>query len=315
MDQPTLVFATIARPESAIRLIRSVRSFFPDMPIEMVEQVDGESALEAVCRSYGVGRTVVPFDAGLSASRNAALAKVKTEHIILADDDFIFTGDTNWTKAQRFMAKHPEVVFVGGELESPAKGAGMTAIARARNLALDTTAKGLLMIPATEFAQSRVTFDGEVFLICDMVPNWGLARADILREIRWDERFKIGGEHLDFFLRLKQRSPAVKVAATSCIRAEHHAEASDSYRTLRERDDWVGLFAEKWNLDYILPVGGNMRRFRDYGRSVPLWSDAAAAGLIERQATTIVRQREALARQASALARKDELIRRLKGEP
>jgi len=315
MDEPTLVFVTIARPQCAIRLIQSARDRFPAMPIEMVEQVDGDSELEAVCRTYRVGRTAVPFDSGVSVCRNLALAKAKTPYVVLADDDFVFTEATSWDKAIGFLDGHPDFGFVGGELEAPDRAERTTAFLRSRNFAFDETAKGLLMVPAAAFAWNRIAFEGETFQVCDMVSQWGVARAEILREQRWDERFKTGGEHLDLFLRLRRRQPRSRVAFSTCLKAEHRSETNETYRALRERRDWVEIFGGKWGLDYILPAGGNLRNFRSYDEIIPIWSEDAAATMIDRQSAIITRLREHQVRQAEAIARKDEVIRRLKRQP
>lgn len=271
MQLPPLVFVTIARPQSAIRLIESIRAYYPSMPVHMIEQVDGPSELEAVCRDHDVTRTAVPFDTGLSVCRNLAVDQIESDYVIIADDDFVFTEHTQWDMALRFLAAHEEVVFLGGQLDPLPTIERQLAFSRARNLVIDETGRGLLLIPATGFPDSAVTFEGETFHFCDMVPHWGIAKTSVLKQVRWDERFRIGGEHEDFFLRLKQELPGSKVAYSSCIRAEHRRNTNEIYEALRKRDDWIDLFSKKWNLEYMLPVGGSLRFFKNYGPSVVLW--------------------------------------------
>jgi len=52
-----------------------------------------------------------------------------------------------------------------------------------------------------------------------MVNNFFLARTETLRDIRWDERFKIYGEHNDFFLRY---SAKYRVTYTDKVVIDHH---------------------------------------------------------------------------------------------
>jgi hypothetical protein len=312
MDQPTLIFATIARPQCASRLIQSVRAFFPTMPVVMVEQIDGESELDALCGAFGITRIAVPFDIGVSACRNIALRAVSTELVILADDDFVLTEHTSFDTAGRFLERNTEVAFVGGTLDSTDSTDFKTAFLRARNFAIDETGDGLILIPATAFDHNRVEADGETFVLCDMVAQWGIGRADLIREVGWDERMKTGGEHMDFFLRLKSLPARPKVAFSTCIRAAHEPETTALYESLRGRKDWLDVYREKWGFAYILPAGGSFRPLSDYDHSVPLWPDDAAATMIERQSARISQLQEALARQTEIIARKNEAIRQLR---
>ena len=46
--------------------------------------------------------------------------------------------------------------------------------------------------------------DGLLYWEADQVVNFFLAKREVFDDIQWDSRIKIGLEHMDFFLRLKE---------------------------------------------------------------------------------------------------------------
>ena len=121
IDQPTaplgLVFATMSRPHVAQRLIESVRRFFPDMPIYVADQTHPTPQQQAFYDQTGCKVAWLDHDAGVCASRNAAVAMVSEPYFVLCDDDFIFTDETDLSRALTVLEARPDIGVAACDLE------------------------------------------------------------------------------------------------------------------------------------------------------------------------------------------------------
>ena len=299
----TFLVTTIERPACLQRLIHSIRAFHPQAPILVVDQAKDDRTVEAFCHSETVGYHRLGFDVGLSAARNAGLDRVATPYFVLCEDDFVITETLDLATAATFLADHADVLMVGGDLDEPHRPQHVRdsiLFHKPRNIAIDETARGLILVSAI-FANSPVeTIGTHRFRVCDVVANWGLCASDRFRAnaIRWDERFKIGGEHLDFFLAVKTRQPALRVVFWDEFRCLHAPERDETYKRLRYRLDWTADFRAKWCLDFQYNVGGVLRQFDETfetGR-VPDPSRQATKTRVASLQAALDRSREANAR-------------------
>src|SRR5690348_5662123 len=94
-----LAVATIERPAVVQRLVRSVRAYFPDMPILVADQSRRIEPMLSFYRSKRVEVIPMPFDTGVTASRNRLVHSVESEFFVLCDDDFIFDSRTSFDDA------------------------------------------------------------------------------------------------------------------------------------------------------------------------------------------------------------------------
>lgn len=221
-------------------------------------------ALVEFCHASSVVHCSLPYDCGVSTARNCLVRRVDTNFIVLADDDYLFTEAPEFGTAVRFLHANPHFVCLCGDVvEFNGKDGNLRPVsqARASMLAIDSTGKGIIKIPLELIRPETVLFEDETILVCDMAPQWGVFRTSLFLELGmlWDERFKTGGEHMDFFLRIKTDLPSRKVGFWPRLRCEHRRERSGAYAELRMRTEWMKLFAEKHGLQYYLPVGSYPR--------------------------------------------------------
>jgi beta-1,4-N-acetylgalactosaminyltransferase 2 len=113
MKDLTAVITTFNRPKSLLKLIKSIRKYYNDLPIIVV---DNGNEVNNKIRTKGVSYYKVPFDSGLSYSRNFDISKVKTKYIVLLDDDFEFTSNTKVDNLLK-IAKENDFDIVGGSVE------------------------------------------------------------------------------------------------------------------------------------------------------------------------------------------------------
>lgn len=279
IDQPTaplgLVFATMSRPHVAQRLIESVRRFFPDMPIYVADQTYPTPQQQAFYDQTGCKVAWLDHDAGVCASRNAAVAMVSQPYFVLCDDDFIFTDETDFSRALTVLEAQPDIGVVGGRLfdlhQNPATGE-ISRQARFWELQMhyDPGKRQLMTIPVHYFAPDPKYVGDVSYFECDAVMNFAVFRTTIFDEtVRWDPRFKSNGEHEDFYLNLKVNSDH-RVAYIPEIVAEHHHPPLRGYSKMRNRTKGWQLFLDKWNLrqmvdlDGILRVNGGVQTLQPY---------------------------------------------------
>lgn len=310
----TLVFTTIERTESAVRFLLSIRQHMPDIKVLVLQQ-GRHKGLTQACRKAGATLLTAPYDLGVSAARNRLLAAVDTPYFLLAEDDMVLTAPLPVERCMQLMEARPEIIGVTGTLRDVSIESGADIhIEKSRHftIALDQTGGGILMIPATLGDPPSFNFEDMQFQYVDYGPNWGVFSMNFFQKNKfgWDERFKTGGEHLDFFLRVKLEHPQCRIVACRSLLCNHVETANHHYSELRSRRDWVDLFREKWKFNYFCQVGGAFRRYASYHQG--------DVSLPDRRGMLLEKERERAARFKDQLlhlrTRYDELKNRAFGD-
>jgi len=92
--------------------------------------------------------------------------------------------------------------------------------------------------------------DGPLFVVADQVPNFFLARREVLAALPWDDKIKVEYEHLDWFLSL-QKHGKWKAAVCLDARATHwRAVAERDYFVYRRTSSPAHMY-QKWGLATI----------------------------------------------------------------
>jgi GT2 family glycosyltransferase len=264
-----LAFATIERPQVAERLVRSVRKYFDDLPIYVADQSRQVTAIASFYEQYDVRLLRMPYDAGVTASRNRLAREIPEDYFVLCDDDFIFGPQTRFDDALQILATHPEIGVVGGKLYDYGWNEEWV-----RNwelfLEYDRQQKILFSIPIYELAPRAREVGGIRFFLCDAVLNFAVFRRSMFAEgMQWDERFKSNGEHEDFFLNLKLNSRFRVAYLPTMVAYHHHPEEYRAYISrLRERNEGWKRFFDKWGLEQHIEFGLGVRTLDDLGTVV-----------------------------------------------
>src|ERR1700683_2826914 len=111
-----LMFATIERPQVVQRLITSARRYFKSIPIYVADQSLNLAPMQDFYAEMQVTVIRMPYDAGVCASRNAAVAAIVEPYFVLCDDDFVFGERTDFMDAIRVLERRPDIGIVGGRL-------------------------------------------------------------------------------------------------------------------------------------------------------------------------------------------------------
>jgi len=218
----TIIVKTMLRPDSIDRFLRSVYRYYPDIPVLVAD--DGKvSCLGSL--PDNTTKVPVPVDAGLAACRNLLLKEVRTSLFVLCDDDFEFTPATR-LEIFREIIKEQGLDILGGQLiknGEPLKCCGSL-----------SDIMGNLVCEAITKTQPCC---GNKYRFCraEMIGNFFMGHTQIVRMIGWDNQFKFGGEHQDFFLRCK----CLKVGWTPDTTAIHHHDRPAKYAEYYRRM-WQG---------------------------------------------------------------------------
>lgn len=182
MPDLTVIGKTFERPANAKRMVSTLRRVF-DGPIVIADDSQDPLTWDVP----GVVSVTLPFDSGVAAGRNAALAEVQTEFAMSVDDDFVFTREVDLNRVVAFLRRNPEVDIVGGlVINLPLWQAPDYSTARL------FAYRGEPVRPAT------TVIDGLPVLY--KVPQFFIARTERLRLVKWDENLK-RVDHNDFFTR------------------------------------------------------------------------------------------------------------------
>jgi glycosyltransferase involved in cell wall biosynthesis len=216
----TAVITTFERPDMCLRLIESARRYCPDVRLLVVD--DSDKPREWVEADDWIH---LPYDSGLSAKRNAGIAKVGSGWVVIFDDDFVCTEKTDLRRLVS-IAENSGFDIVGGEVMESGSAVRYHGF-------FQQTGNHVVM-------QRGWTDEGDVHR-CELIPNFFAARAETLIAHPWDERLKLA-EHSAFFW--KWRS-SLKVGFTTTVAVDHRQYRPEHYQELRMRA--AGMFKEWLN--------------------------------------------------------------------
>jgi len=199
LDQVTALVKTFERPAILRRLLQSIKRFYPDLKVIVVDDSRDSIPIE------GTEWVTLPFDSGVSKGRSVGLSRIKTPFTLLLDDDFIFYRKTGLREALSEMEKYPEIDIMGGVVQKlpfftvgDYRYGGMY-----RTQAESLYPKGSKIGP---------------YPVYDKVPNFYIARTERLRLVDWDPRIK-RIDHAEFFTRAKGVLTTVMNNKLRCLHA------------------------------------------------------------------------------------------------
>ena len=199
----------------------------------------------------------LPYDSGLSYGRNRIVEKTKTKYLLIIDDD---------------MEINEGIILLKTILENDDSLGGVSAIlseygvikAGTQNLMKEGE---YLIIYVPNSVKVYYTSFGIPYMIFDFIPNATLFRRDALRDYSWDEHYKIGFEHLDFFWGHK-RLGKWKFAVTPSVIFKHYPGGSYKYLSYRNSKKRLlesrQYFLKKWKFKKIITLSSGLFRLVDF---------------------------------------------------
>jgi glycosyltransferase involved in cell wall biosynthesis len=251
----TVLVKTFQRPDALRRLVASIRRFYPNIGVFVVD--DSAEPLEPV--PEGITRYWhLPFDSlGLAAGRNFGLRQVETENVLVCDDDMVFGRKTDLAKMLRtLLTTRFDIVSCMWMDHDPWRS-----IRRGYRRYEGT----LEIVDGTlvhRLGATRGTVDG--LPVFDIVHQFFVASTQALGPDPYDARLKIGAEHVEFFLAIKERGLLCTRLPDAVV--YHYPELPPAYQPFRANTGpYVQLLQESRGFTSRVTLG---RPFRPSDRIV-----------------------------------------------
>ncbi len=230
-NEVTAVIKTFNRPEALRKLYKSIRNYYKDIKIVIVD--DGKITPDISLFDDNTKYIKADYDIGLSAGRNLALEYVKSKYFLLLDDDFMFTPCTDIEKFYHKIAQGKFDIIAGEVLNWGYKKPEFCG-------SLERDGDVLIR----KIGKFNEEIDG--LKSYDIVFNFFIAKTDRIKKISWDENLKMG-EHEDFFLRAKEYG--VISGLYRGIMVNHYPIRDNDYEKFRARaSEYQKLFMQKHNI-------------------------------------------------------------------
>ena len=240
LNDVTIAIKTFERPESLKDLLISIRRFYPAAHIKIADDSKNPSVQDITSCFSNIEYIPLRFDVGLSAGRNVLLSRIKTKYFVLCDDDFLFYEQTRLEDFKKIL-EETDVELVGGCVMDKSE----TGEFDRPNLYA-----GDLILDAARHLHMKVITPWKPFVICDIVPNWFMAKTQAVRIKTggWDPKLKIE-EHTDFFWRAK--TAGLKVAFASDVKVNHTLARNPTYHLFRRirNDKYYYLYFKKLGIE------------------------------------------------------------------
>jgi glycosyltransferase involved in cell wall biosynthesis len=200
LSDVTILVTTFLRPGYLRECLETIKTGLPEC--DVIISCDDNLSHDKIPPGRYTWASL-PFDSGLSAKRNAAVAHTTTKYALLGCDDFDFSP----LNVRRGVARMIDVLDAHSEVD--------VVVGTFNGRAYEGT---LEYVPG-EYIKEHRLLNGSIEMICrgarpaykiDIGINYFLARTSVLREIPWDENIgPIGGEHGDWFMTMKQAKKTV----------------------------------------------------------------------------------------------------------
>jgi len=197
-DQIDVMVKTFLRDGLMMRCTKGIEKFLPGARIILVD--DGWESKEKITyyaelRRRGHMVVNASFDSGYGTKNNIAQKYVQRPYVLRIADDFDMGTEeaaNGVLKLLDVLSSDKGIAIASGRVNNQPYEADVSWTVRPDGLR-DMVATRLV----PEFEQ---TSKGTRYAQCFYTVNYSLIRKDFLLKMKWDEQFKIGGDHLDIYL-------------------------------------------------------------------------------------------------------------------
>jgi len=247
MKDTAILVTTFLRDDYLFRCIESIRKYYPEIAIFIGDNGEPNGEKKKFCQQQRCKLFEFSFDLGVSGVRNESLRLIpkKYTHIVICEDDIIFTGGTKLEDWKKFLDRKKDIGIIGGLLKTDeVKEQHYEA-----NTRIENDAHYIEKIEYPEWKK----FGKMRYFLCDLILNVFMIRRTVWEDCQWDNQFKTAFEHSDFFLRIKNDT-LWKVAYTPDVWMYHKRDTitNTDYLKYRRRPAGWTLFGKKWNVKYSI---------------------------------------------------------------
>lgn len=237
----TVVVTCFLRFDRLRDLLWSVRAHFPGLPVVVADNSvrDHYPPQAAALQQFPrVTWLQCPFDCGVTAARNAGFRAARTRLVLVCEEDFVFTAETDLAAMLDVLNASPLRICAGLVRVDGGPASNWSA-----TITRDGTVSCMRPLDTPWERTPRGTWHRRT----DSFVNFFLARRQDLVEVApADERIKIVDEHIDWLFTFQ--STGLSAAYTSqCIVDHMTTGRTKEYVTYRHRRARDYLF-QKWGL-------------------------------------------------------------------
>jgi GT2 family glycosyltransferase len=240
------IVKTFLRDEHMMKCVESIERHYPEIQIVLVD--DGYSSSQKDkfyqnMRAHGhlVEDKSLAFDSGFGAKANLAAALCTRPYVLTTNDDFLFNGNTDGVREMlELLEGLPTVGLVCGTWRNQDYQGWLKR----------THENGFNRITEIPFCKDDgMAYDmyHEIpYKIMDLCAVYGIfdRRVFSLSNVRWDARYKIGGEHGDWFMDIKDAGYEIAFTPEANI-DEVRATPHPDYERFRLRQGWKEVYTKK----------------------------------------------------------------------
>ena len=256
MKNLTAIIVTMLRDEYLKKCLSSLRETYPTINILVGDNGHESKEREKLCEKYGAEYFKMPFDSGVCFARNRLVERVKTDYVLIGDDDFFYTKIANVDLMLSFLRKNTELDLLAGRV---IEGDLIRNYQGKIKFGED-----YIVLEKTELNEYEEK-DGLRFKRSDLVFNYFVAKTKAIKSVKWDEEIKVAYEHLDYFISLKRAEK--KVAFTPDALVIHKPflsmPISKEYLSFRSRKNDREYFFIKHGLAYVIDMNGYKDSYSD----------------------------------------------------
>jgi glycerol-3-phosphate cytidylyltransferase len=238
----TAIINNFLRMPYTKKCVESLRANYPQVKILIGNSDKPSLELEEFAQKHKCEYMELPFDCGITVTRNLMLKKVKTDYILVGDDDFYYGQEANLDK----MVKLMDIADVCG---------GRVRENEIRNYQafMDIIDNSLIYTPLV--LENFDEHKGVKYKKCDLTFNFFIAKKNIPP---WDEKIKISYEHSDYFLTLKQCGYKVVFTPDAIVDHKPFVDGLDlsTYAIFRDRKYDKEYFFKKWFIERAVDIHG-----------------------------------------------------------
>jgi GT2 family glycosyltransferase len=257
MKNLTAIVISFLRPEYTKKCITSLQKTHPKIQILVGENGKYDDNLFKFLKKRNIPYFLMPFDSGVGFARNRLMDEVKTEFVLVGDDDFFYTEEACVDKMVKFLEKHDEFDLIGGRIFERGQ---------IRNYQGFMQKQGD-MLRYQKLDLDRCELDkksGIHYQACDLTFNFFVARHDRIRDVRWDEKIKVAYEHSDWFLNAKAHGISVAFTSDAVVihKPKLQKQVDDKYFVFRNRNSDREYFFKKHKIAKLVDMNDRSDEIR-----------------------------------------------------
>jgi GT2 family glycosyltransferase len=264
MKNITAIIINFLREPYLFECIKSLKSKYPDMPVLVGE--NGKYSIKKKKEIESLGKDIkyinIGWDAGVCKARNKLIKNVKTDYVLIGDDDFKYYEKSDIKAMEDFLENNKDIDLIAGRIVEDGKLKNYQGYIHKYDDHFKYEKLDLDFLNFKKCKKSELLYKE-----CDLTFNFFVARTEVIKKTKWDEEIKVAYEHSSFFIDFKKNG--YKVAFTPNILVLHKPnlgfkklENKEDYKVFRNRRSDKKRFFERFNISYVIGMNGH-RNFYD----------------------------------------------------